>query len=161
MIALGLASCEMRSNGTFTGEDLYNAFKYTTFEGASGSVVLDDETGTREPKSAVFILKNFVSDKDTEVDSTMIRFKSVDTDFFNLGQWESVVSYTFNDGSNDVPVDLPPLIPERNYPSVGLKVIGLIFCAIIFGFAIAFGVWTYTNRESIRIKLLPQDPMNF
>eukprot|EP00956_Cyclotella_meneghiniana_P005714 scaffold7379_cov63-Cyclotella_meneghiniana.AAC.1 len=51
VIALGIASCRLRSEGTasFTGVDILEAFKNTTFEGASGSIVLDPITGTRVP----------------------------------------------------------------------------------------------------------------
>ena len=148
VIALGLASCQLRLRGNagFTGADLFQAFKNTTFEGTSGSVIFDPVTGTRDPNSAVFLLKNAVYNEDTTVEPGMIQFKSVDTDVFNSGQWENLMPYTFNDGTSTTSPDLPPLEADYNYPSVGLKVVGIIFFLIIFVLAIGFSCWTYIYR---------------
>eukprot|EP00956_Cyclotella_meneghiniana_P038765 scaffold159697_cov56-Cyclotella_meneghiniana.AAC.3 len=149
VIALGIASCRLRSEGTasFTGDDLFEAFKNTTFEGASGSVVLDPITGTRVPSSAVFLLKNFVYDKDATINPDTVQFKSVDSDVFALGEWDSHVSYTYNDGTSNAPPDLPPLVTDDSYPSTATKAIGMVFFAIIFVLSIGFGSWTYINRN--------------
>lgn len=114
VVAIGLAACRLRAiSDLFTGEELYQALKNTTFEGTSGSVVFDSESGTRDPNSAVFLLQNFVYDNEFETDGDMIRFKSIDTDIFRSGQWDSLVPYTFNDGTNDVSADLPPLVTSN------------------------------------------------
>ena len=149
VIALGIASCRLRSEGTasFTGDDLFEAFKNTTFEGASGSVVLDPITGTRVPSSAVFLLANFVYDKDATINPDTVQFKSVDSDVFALGEWDSLVSYTYNDGTSNAPPDLPPLVTDDSYPSTATKAIGMVFFAIIFVLSIGFGSWTYINRN--------------
>ena len=74
VVSLGLAACGLTSaleeNTSFTGEELHDAFVNTTFKGASGSVVLEPETGTRDPRSALlFSLTNFVEDEDASVSS--------------------------------------------------------------------------------------------
>jgi hypothetical protein len=147
VIALGLASCELRSKGnaSFAGEDLFEAFKKTTFEGTSGSVLFDQVTGSRDPNSAIFLLRNYVYDDN--VRDGMIQFKSIDTDIFSSGQWESITAYTFNDGTNTTPVDLPPLVTNSNYPSIGVKVVGTIFFVIILVLSVGFGCWTYRYRD--------------
>ena len=149
VIALGVASCRLRSEGTasFTGVDLFEAFKNTTIEGASGTVVLDPITGTRVPSSAVFLLNNFIYDNGAAVNPEMIQFKSVTSDVFTLGEWDSLVPYIYSDGTDTIPPDLPPLVIDNNYPSMTLKTIGIMFFAIIFGLAIGFGSWTYINRN--------------
>ena len=149
VISLGIASCQLRlrGNAAFTGAELFQYFKNTTFEGTSGSVVFDTETGTRDPNSAVFLLKNAVYDEDATVEPGMIQFKSVDTDVFNSGRWDNLMPYTFNDGSSSISPDLPPLEVDYNYPSVGLKVVGLLFFLIIFVLAVGFSYWTYIYRS--------------
>ena len=55
VIALGLAACNVAQTSTyFTGKELYNGIKQATFESASGRVVLNPQTGTREATSALF-----------------------------------------------------------------------------------------------------------
>ena len=148
IIALGLAACELRSIGdaSFTGEELFETFKDTTFEGTSGSVEFDNVTGSRDPRSAVFVLENYVYENDIAY-SGMIQFKRVESDVFIGGKWDSLVPYIFSDGTDDVPADLPPLETDHNYASTGVKVIGCIFYLVILVLSISFGVWTYTHRN--------------
>ena len=154
VIALGIASCRLRSESaaSFTGVDLFEAFKNTTIEGASGSIVLDPITGTRVPSSAVFLLNNFVYDKDATVNPETIQFKSVNSDVFTWGEWDSLVPYTYNDGTSNVPPDLPPLVTDNNYPSMTMRAIGMVFYAIILVVAIGFGCWTYINRNKSIVR---------
>mmetsp|Transcript_18477 Transcript_18477/g.39971 ORF Transcript_18477/g.39971 Transcript_18477/m.39971 type:complete len:910 (+) Transcript_18477:305-3034(+) len=147
-VGLGLAACELTStsepNEYFTGEELFQAFVQREFEGTSGSVVLDPTTGSRNPRSALFSLTNFVVDEDAG--QGMVQFKGVDTDLFKSGQWESLVPYTFNDATHAIPLDLPALETDPNHLSTGFQVLGLILCGIIVGLSIIFACWTYRNR---------------
>jgi len=151
VVALGLASCELveisQKDEYFTGEELFQAFINTTFEGTSGLVVLHQTTGTRNPWSAFFSLTNIVADENADVNSGMVQFKGVGTDLFKSGEWESLFPYTFNDGTSDIPLDLPALETETNYLDMGLKVVGLILCGIIVALALGFSYWTYHNSR--------------
>lgn len=147
-VALGLASCGLveksEMNEYFTGEELFQAFLNTTFDGTSGSIVLED-TGTRDPRSALFSLTNFIDDEDANVGEGNVQFKGVESDLFKSGEWASLVPYTFNDGTSDIPADLPELETDSNYLSTGWKVFGAILVAIIILLALGFTCWTYIN----------------
>jgi hypothetical protein len=78
----------------------------------------------------------------------MIQFKSVDSDVFSSSQWQTLVTFTFNDGTNTIPLELPPLETDSNYSSTGLKVVGLMYCGITFALSIGFGCWTYCYRNN-------------
>jgi len=151
VVLIGMAACRLveQSNGTtdeyFTGEELYDALlsNLTSFEGTSGRVVLDSTTGTRDPRSSLYSLTNFIDDGDI---NDMVQFKAVGTDLFKVGDWESLAPYTFNDGTQKVALDLPALETNANYLSTGLRVVGLLLCCAVFVMSAAFTYWTYANR---------------
>lgn len=153
VVLIGMAACRLveQFNVTddeyFTGEELYDALlsNLTSFEGTSGRVVLDSTTGTRDPRSALYSLTNFIDDEDASDDDN-VQFKSVGTDVFKFGQWESLAPYTFNDGTQKVALDLPALETNSNYLSTGLRVVGLLLCCAVFVMSAAFTYWTYANR---------------
>ena len=155
IIAIGLASCGLvdtnqSSAYNITGENLFSAFRNTSFNGTSGSVVIDPVTGTRDPSSAIFSLKNYIVDEDIAVDSDLIQFKEKETDLFLSGDWVSLHPFIFNDGTTNIPVDLPTLETNENYLSTWLKAVGLILCGHIILFALGSSYWTYRySRKSI------------
>jgi hypothetical protein len=152
VVSIGLASCALvNTNGSssynFTGEDLFAAIRNTSFTGTSGTVVFDPVTGTRDPFSALFSLTNFVDDGDAVVGSDTIQFKGITTDLFKSGDWVNLHPYTFNDGTGDIPLDLPTLETNENYLGNGLKAVGLIFCGFIVLLALGSSYWTFHNSK--------------
>ena len=151
VVALGLAACKLASvpemNNSFTGEELFATFVSTTFNGVSGSVVLDPETGTRDPRSALFSLANFVEDDKASVSQGSVKFKGVEVNLYKSGEWDDIIQYTFNDGTSNIPSDLPYLETNPNHLNFGLKVVGSILCAFILASAVGFSIWTYKNSE--------------
>ena len=149
VVALGIASCGLLeisdNNDYFTGEELFQAFLNTTFDGVSGSIILDPDTGTRDPLSALFLLTNFVDDEEATIDQGMVQFKKIETGIFKSGEWEPLVPYPFNNGDSDIPSDLPILETNSMYLSTGLKAIGLILCDIIIALALSSSYWAYHN----------------
>jgi hypothetical protein len=155
VVAIGLASCDLvdtnqSSAYNITGENLFSAFLNTSFNGTSGSIVFDPVTGTRDPSSAIFSLKNFVADEDYVLDSNVIQFKERETDLFLSGDWVNVQPFIFNDGTASIPVDLPTLETNENYLSTWLKAVGLILCVQVILLALGSSYWTFRNsRKSI------------
>ncbi|KAL7534423.1 hypothetical protein ACHAXR_007962 [Thalassiosira sp. AJA248-18] len=151
VVALGLAACDLalspKDNVYFTGEELYNTFLNTTFAGASGSIVIDQSTGTRDPQSALFSLTNIVEDDEASVSGANVQFKEVTSDLFNSGTWESRNPYIFYDGTSDIPSDIPALETNTNYLSTGLKAFGSFMCAVILVLALGFSIWTNYNSK--------------
>lgn len=160
VISLGLSACNLEmnfnlnvSNGNSSfaliGQNHYNAIVNTTFEGSSGTIILSNKTGTREPKSALFSLVNFVDDPDAS-SSTVVQFKSQETDVFKFGAWRSLQPYIFNSGLPTAPSDLPETDVERNYIPTGLRVLGLVLCGVIVILSVGFAAWT-KKKEKIRV----------
>ena len=90
-------------------------------------------------------MTNFIDDEDANVGEGNVQFKGVESDLFKSGEWASLVPYTFNDGTSDIPADLPELETDSNYLSTGWKVFGAILVAIIILLALGFTCWTYIN----------------
>lgn len=158
VIAIGISACRLveasESNQQFfSGEELFDELlsNTTSFEGTSGLIVLDAETGTRDPRSALFSLTNYIDDKDASGQG-IVQYQAVATDLFRDGKWETTSLYTFNDGTNKVPSDLPLLETDPNYISTGLRAVGLILCVGIIGTALGFSFWTFHNSDKRVVK---------
>jgi len=151
-ISVGLAACDLyESTGglAFTGAELFARVLNTTFEGTSGTIVLDPDTGTRDPTSALFIMTNFVPDP---VNSTHVSFKGVNTDLFESGSWRTLEPYVFGDGTTDVPSDLPKLELVEDRISPALLGIMLALCALVILLSLASVAWTryFRMRRVVR-----------
>ncbi|KAK1740311.1 GABA-B receptor-like protein [Skeletonema marinoi] len=156
VISAGLSACNLEMNhnttdGSFalSGGDHYDAIVASTFEGTSGTIVFNSETGTRNPKSALFTLSNFVDDPDAST-SDVVQFKSQETDVFEFGAWRSLQPFVFNNGDTIAPPDLPETEVDRNYIPAVLRSVGLTLCGVIIVLSIGFTVWT-KKKEKIRI----------
>eukprot|EP00980_Cylindrotheca_fusiformis_P029600 scaffold23584_cov127-Cylindrotheca_fusiformis.AAC.3 len=143
-IALGLAACgATKDDSFFEGIAHFDTFKKTTFGGATGNNTFDSETGSRVAASARFTLLNIV-----EQDGTMAtgRLKTVTTNVFHEGEWETVIPFIFGDGTTTGPPDLPRLVVEKNYIGWPLRSAGWVMAVIIVAMSAGFGLWTYKNR---------------
>jgi hypothetical protein len=150
-IALGLAACNATRDGQFfNGTTHFETFKTTTFEGASGTNVYDNQTGTRVASSARFTLLNFVEDQLEE--GQTIRLHAVESDVFRDGKWIQVEQLVFNDGSTVPPSDLPDAHEDDNYIGAALRGIGLGMAGLILFVSIGFTLWTAMNRNSRVVK---------
>jgi hypothetical protein len=143
-IALGLAACEATKDGSyFDGSTHFDIFKKTSFGGASGNNTFDSATGSRDPSSARFILLNVVEEKRTD---TTANLGTVVTDLFWNGEWESIASFVFNDGSNTPPLDLPRLEVDQNFIGWPLRGVSLAMSLLVLSLSLGFFLWTYRNR---------------
>lgn len=88
-------------------------------------MVFDPDTGTRDPNSALYKIANYLSreEVDPSTGETLVRFELVVTNLFQGGAWEEVVPFVFNDGTTNIPEDLPPPVVDDEM-NVGL-VVGL------------------------------------
>eukprot|EP00526_Cylindrotheca_closterium_P002556 CAMPEP_0113608044 /NCGR_PEP_ID=MMETSP0017_2-20120614/3709_1 /TAXON_ID=2856 /ORGANISM="Cylindrotheca closterium" /LENGTH=924 /DNA_ID=CAMNT_0000516691 /DNA_START=764 /DNA_END=3539 /DNA_ORIENTATION=+ /assembly_acc=CAM_ASM_000147 len=151
MIALGLSACSMEYNGTdhFDGYQHFAKFKQTQFQGATGNNRFHPETGTRLADSARFTLTNFVY---VDTVGNIANFENVETDIFQDGEWVSVKSRTFNDGTTIPPPDLPPVEPSNIYIGFGLRIFGLLLASWTWAVSIGFTIWMMKNRKSRVVK---------
>ena len=188
VIALGLAACNatlansidgtydydyfIANNSTtlptfsfFDGIELYEQYKNTTFDGASGYNIYDSVTGTRTSSSARFTLLNFIEDTSTitteivlDEESGMnktiqtIQFQTVETDVFSNSEWNSVKPLIFNDGSTIPPPDLEQLIRNDNHIGKSLRIVGYCLSSCIMILSIGMILWTYIYRTEHVVK---------
>lgn len=83
-IALGLSACAAITNDmVLTGESHHSFLAATEFDSISGKVVFNDETGTRDPSSALYKVANYLE----EEQDGAIAFKPVTTNLFQESQW--------------------------------------------------------------------------
>lgn len=155
VIMLGLAACgaAAKSNSTsFDGKEMFAALLETSFVGVTGTVRVNSETGTRLPATALFSLVNFVQE---DLNETHVVFRTRESVAFIDGEWIEQTPYIFNDGTTDVPGDLPGLSLNYNYIGTGLRAAGLIMAGVIIFLSVAFATWTMTNR-SVPVVLTSQ-----
>ena len=144
-IALGLAACKaFDENISFTGQEHFDRLVETTFKGISGSVAFTQETGTRDPSSALYKVANYVEGEEIDPDTgnVVIRFNPVVTDLFLDGDWVTQADYVFNDGTTTLPAYLPP--PEADEAQLGL------ILGVSAGVAFLLGVLVFLFYENKR-----------
>jgi hypothetical protein len=151
IMALGQAACKAAnaSGGNyFDGKSHFGAIVNHQFQGISGKIILNKETGSREPESATFHIINFVEDFEKKPGENMTGFAEVITDVFEDGHWKFLAPYTFNDGSTTVPPDLPA--PEKDYNYIGkpLRAVGLTMATLILLASIGFAIWAHLKRKT-------------
>ena len=149
-IALGLAACDIFKNNEpseneITGMDHFAKIMETTFVGTSGSIQFSNLTGTRNPTSAFFSLNNHVVDLDASSTSE-IHFRQVLSDIYQNGEWRQLQEYIFNDGTSNIPPDLPPINVDYNHLSSWLRILGFCLASLVVLMAAGFAVWTYKHQ---------------
>lgn len=103
-VALGLAACNAISEDFVLAPDAHvKAVREVSFSSISGQVAFDPETGSRDPSSALYKVANY---REEEVNGK-IAFKPVITNLFQESAWNVQDEYIFNDGTTNLPPDLP------------------------------------------------------
>lgn len=110
-VALGLSACNAITDDlVLTGEAHVAAVRELSFSSISGKVAFDPATGSRDPSSALYKVANFIE----EEQDGMVAFKPVITNLFQDSQWNKFAEYQFNDGTSNLPPDLPPIVDDGN-----------------------------------------------
>lgn len=151
-IAFGLAACNATQPETyFEGAPLYASLVQNSFQGATGQVVFDPATGSRIAQSMEFELENHQLDDSRETDEE-IGFKLVRAEIYQDKDWKELEPLLFNDGTNNIPLDLPEVTVDENLLTPGLRAGGLILCGIVLLLSLSFSFWTQYNRHSRAVK---------
>jgi hypothetical protein len=159
-IALGLAACAVspginETEGFFlNGKTHYERMVHTAFQGVSGDVVFNPETGSKEPNHTLYKVTNFV-DAPISGDNNIVQYEEVLTNIYEKGQWKKLNPFVFNDGSTNIPSDIPPvaLIDDVVTPPIRISV--LLLCGVIFLLVVGCITWTHKNRKT-RVVLASQ-----
>lgn len=153
--ALAIAICEAPDgeageDAVVAGQRIYKQLLITEFEGASGYVSFEPETGTRRSENLIYLVQNLqLSDNSSSVEAH--RFSSDVTALVNfnnpLSPIESQIPFLYASNSTTPPLALPPLEVDMNLVSVGVRVFGLALCAMVMLMSVWWMVWTIINRK--------------
>lgn len=162
IVAMGLAACNLHGNNPesyFEGPQLHGEFMKQNFEGASGNVKVDEDTLSRDPSSAFYVIYNVNGRTDKSMTTFSVKTVSYTTQNSTVGagalSWVDTFegrSFVYSDGTTKFPCFLPPLEVKREDVRVKLKFSGLILCAIILATTVYFFCWTFINRETRIVK---------
>jgi hypothetical protein len=154
-ITFGLAACNAtRGEEYFDGPSHYESMVHTSFRGASGKLVYDPETGSRLASSMRFELVTHHLDPSMEFEGN-VGFKMVRSALYQENEWEQLAPLIFNDGTSNVPADLPSIDVDHNLLTPGLRAGGLFMCGLVLVLSSALTAWTHVNRNS-RVVLASQ-----
>ena len=152
-IALGLAACGATKPDTYIdGNSHYSEFANTTFHGATGKLAFNPATGSRLPRSMTFELVNHQLESSKDKDGK-IGFKTVRTALFEQGEWVFLEDMVFNDGTSNIPSDLPNLEIDDHHLTPALRAGGLTMCALALVLSTVCALWTWRNKDTRIVKV--------
>jgi hypothetical protein len=152
VLALGLSMCRASTSSEqgVSGKQIYEQFLVTEFEGASGRILFDNVTGTRDYLTHSFVLNNVRAyHEDGENDDGMQRFSMYPSQVYTKGQWVNVGDneFIFADGTTTPPPALPPVNEDKNYIGNSGRATGYALMGIVMALSIASMIWTIVRRN--------------
>lgn len=151
LLALSYCRAVNAASGAVGGAEVFAEFSKLDFNGGSGYVEIESETGTRNYTSVLFMLFNV---QPMEVDDDgMQTYKLVPTKFYN-NSWSSIEGrdYVYADGGNSTPPSLPPPQVENNYIGTTGRAVGYSLMGIVFLGSFAAFVWMLVYREERAVR---------
>jgi ABC-type branched-subunit amino acid transport system substrate-binding protein len=160
LTALAIAACEAPAarNGTTgvaTGRQLYEQLLKTEFEGVSGHVSFDNETGTRKAEGVSFQIQNLLLSENRST-SDALRFTSETAVLVNLRNDIDPVQYlrsfVFAGDENTPPDALPSAEMDLNLMSTAIRAFGLSLAGFVMLMSIGWMTWSfvYKNKDVVR-----------
>ena len=152
VMALGLSICRAGVENTVlpTGTEIFNAFLSTDFEGASGRVLVNNVTGTRESSTHTFVLYNLrpYPTKDLASFSVWPAKKYVN------GQWSNVEGneFIFPGGGTTPPSSLPKPDIDMNFIGDVARSIGYSLMGVVMALSTASVLWMWFNRKTGTVR---------
>ena len=144
VIAAGFALCA--STDIENGKAVWSELVNVSFEGVSGNVAFDKETGSRLASSATYVIHNiYLGGDGALVDK--------DVGLYSSGSWNLKASkIIYSDGLNFAPTDL--VIPKHNFHFLrsAFTTTGYFFFTVVFLLAVCFSAWTIVQRKSVVVK---------
>ena len=116
---MALAMCRAgKDKGFFTGYDIFAEFRKLEFDGASGNVLINNVTGTREYTSLNYVLWN-VQRYDKPHANGNSQVKLVPSAVYADSEWNPILgsdnAFIYADGTQKPPEALPPVNEKMNY----------------------------------------------
>lgn len=141
--AMALAMCQAGSEADFfSGVRIYDHFRELDFEGASGNVRINNETGTREFRSLTYALWNIQAFEESDEEGNP-QVKLVPSGKYDNGVWTQISGnpFIYADGTNDPPEALPPVDMKMNFIGDAGRYAAFSFMALVMLAAILSLVW--------------------
>lgn len=148
VLALGITACNASlPDPLFTGAEFHQALVHTEFEGVTGWVQFDPQTGTRVASGVQYSMEYVVV---SEERSTPDLYK-FDSGLVAVVQGDSVQHFqpfVYNDNTTTAPLALPPLVEETlNLIPLWAQIFGYTLAGIVVLVAAVFGLWCYFKRN--------------
>ncbi|CAB9525052.1 Gamma-aminobutyric acid (GABA) B receptor [Seminavis robusta] len=149
VVALSLAACN--TPGLFTGPEVYSQFLQTEFQGVSGLVQFDNQTGTRNFNTVQYRIDNILlsANRSTE---THYRYDSHIAAIAGSKHVEFPEAFVYADGSTIVPPSIPPVHHEYNKISLWALILGWTMAGLVLLFSVLAMLWTAHNRNVFVVK---------
>lgn len=151
-IALGIAACEAEAQMP-TGQDIYETMLGATFQGSSGPVQFQRETGSRSFRGLKFEIHNIRAlppDQNGEVLVKAVVAEVVD--FLADEHVQSVQPFLYADGSTSPPSDLPEVSVDLNEIPTPVIASGYALCAILMLVSVFWIWWTLHFRRNRTVQ---------
>jgi hypothetical protein len=146
--SFGLSMCRAGQNSTFfTGPGIHDKFRQLDFEGASGRVMIDSSTGTRNYTSIAFVMWNMrMYGVD---DDGFAQFKLVPSLNFEDNEWVQIPGnpFIFPNGTESPPASLPEVAFNFTYIGKTARASGYALMAFAMASSILSLLWLVYYRD--------------
>lgn len=149
--SFGLSMCRAGQNSTFfTGPGIHEEFRKLDFDGASGRVMIDSSTGTRNYTSIAFVMWNMqIYDVDED---GFAQFQFVPSLNFENNGWVQIPGnpFIFPDGTETPPASLPEIDFNFNFIGKTARASGYALMAFAMASSILSLLWlVYYSDEPV------------
>jgi len=152
IVAGAIAACECERE-LFTGSEFFDQLMRTEFDGVSGRIAFQEETGARSLDGLKYSIDNMiVSDDLSSVDE--IKFDSYTSSIVDLGNGsvETYRPFIYADSTPNQPEELPPIRVDMNLVSDGVIGLGVSLAAVVLLLSIGWSAWVFSYRERNVVK---------
>lgn len=147
--ALVLAMCNAsEASAFFTGEQVFDRFKGTEFNGSSGLVRFDNGTGTRDYQTVRWAVWNCRFNGTTSNTNNAPRLSFVPSFHYEDFHWTQKAPFVYANGSTAPPNSLPPVQVQNNYVGPVGRAVGYTFMAITLLSSILSVGWLFYYRAT-------------
>ncbi|CAB9511753.1 acid type B receptor subunit 2 [Seminavis robusta] len=156
IMTLGMAACQME-DPFFTGPQLFEAIRNTSFHGLTGTIRFQEDTCSRDPTTVHYLAYNFVAKPldenglywfDTNTHANVLLESNVSSFGEVQERIEVLQNYTYRDGTSMPPPSIPPVELDMNHISLGAQILGLVLAFLVMILAVALATWSLVHRKT-------------
>jgi hypothetical protein len=145
VIALGLAACETPVDAV-TGHEFLKTLRAIEFEGVSGTVKFEPDTGSRSVEGLKYQVQNILG-LPVNNNGTEYRFQSEKVAVVNVPNVEVLRPFVYQDGTTIPPLSLPPVEEYFDLIPPATRIAGLTLGGLAILFSLFWIVWTSVYRQ--------------